>query len=198
MKIGTTVGVIGVAAIVGLSTMTSATGNEGATSIDEMIPVLIRTQSAQDLPPENLPLDSIADLQRSSLRSLGSDGIADYWVARAGTSEVCLILSIPGEDAMSASTCTPLTSFYERGLSLSAGASVDDPSTAVEAYLLPADIQQEDLDISGTQSDLQRNEAALEISLLSVVPGQSGLTPTVIERENGPDFSFDPLVLKGR
>lgn len=95
MNIRTVGATAGVGLLVALSTALPATARGGPqTSLEEMLPVLATSQGPSDRIPAAVDLAELGNPSPSSTRFLGSDGTADYWVARIGGSQVCLILYV--------------------------------------------------------------------------------------------------------
>jgi hypothetical protein len=193
MKPNVIIGAVGVAAFVALATALPAIAEDGSrTSVEEMLPILASQQSASDRVPESVGISALGDISEESVRSLGGDGVANYWVARAGTSEVCLILEIP-EEKISASSCGSIADFYHHGISLAAGPSVDDPSSSTEAYLLPADIESSDIGVSKLHTEKQA--MGLGAGLVTSRPQESPVRLSEVIRDDGSVFEFAPVTL---
>ncbi|QKW15621.1 hypothetical protein [Verrucosispora sp. NA02020] len=195
MRTATTIATAGVAGLIVLSTALPAiAGDDSRTSIEEMLPVLAVQQSVQDRVPASVELDKLGNVSQESVRYLGRDDVANYWVGRAGTSQVCLILQISGGNEVSASTCTYVTDFYKKGLGLVAGG---DGQTA-EAYLLPADIDPTEL---GAESydPRQKGRVVPGANLLTVrSKATSGWKGSEVRRSDGSSFRFSPIPSEGR
>lgn len=174
-----------------VATALPAAADGSSVNVEEMLPMLATPQTALDLVPKEVTLDSLGEIDADSVRAIGSDGVADYWVARSGTSQVCLILYIPGGNEVSASTCASLAHFYRAGMGLIAGESMTDPSRSTEVYLLPADINPSDLLVRMDSSPLPKISA----NLLSMRPSNS-LRPADLSRMDGSIFNFNPITLQ--
>lgn len=178
----------------GLSLTLSAMADAPQASVDEILPVSAVPQTEQDRAAEHLDFDlDRHGLSSESLRWLGTDGLAEYWVAVENKRDVCLLAYIPGDDWVAASTCTSLADFYRSGLGLGLRQDQNDPAQALEAYLLPRDIDPEQLGLS-QRADLGAGSLGeFRASLVSVSPLDSELTTAEVTRDNGVVFQFTPL-----
>lgn len=160
--------------------------------VEEMLPVLGQPPTANDRLPEGIDPGELGDIRQSTVRSLGSDGTAEYWVARAGSSNLCLILNIPGGAEVSASACGPITSFYRTGIALGAGESPDRPERSVVAYLLPSDVEMAKL--TPLLPSIESSTYNARSNMLSMPwHGETMLPEVELPRSNGEIFNFVPL-----
>lgn len=182
------------AALIGVATALPAiTDDADRLDVAEVLPMLAMPQTAADSVPEVVRLDELGGVDETTVRSLGSDGTADYWVARAGQSGVCLVAHIPGGNEISASTCGTIADFNRRGLAIIAGQSRSDLSTSVEAYLLPSDV-----DVSAIASGgmvMKSSGSATHRALLTVNPQDPRLQAAEVPRQHGDPFQFTPIQL---
>lgn len=159
--------------------------------INEMVPAFAESQTEADKVPNTVNLGALGDIDEGTTRSLGSDDAAEYWVARSGPSDICLVMYLGGENELSSSVCGPIADFYRTGLGLRSGVDVNDPATSAEAYFLPADVAL--TDIAPDNISLKSNESAPSASLLTVQPENTDLKPVKVPRADGSYFSFTPL-----
>lgn len=183
----------GVAALIALATAVPATaGSSAAVSLDKMIPALAAPQTDADHVPADVDLSGLGGVDEATVRSLGSDEAAHYWIGRAGTSEVCLIMQLMADSEVAASTCTELAHFYRAGMSLLAGKGAQEPESTAEAYLIPADV------VVPTESAASRAAGAQGASaspqFISGRPDQlRDLEQFEVRRDDGSIFRFTPL-----
>lgn len=182
---------VSVAALIALSTAVSATaGGSSTVTLEEMLPVLAAPQTDSDRAPDEIDLASLGGVLEDSLRWAGSSETGNYWVGRAGTSNVCLVLQLAADPLTSASACAPITEFYRIGLKLRV--EMGDPSAAAEAYILPADIDV--IAIGASQATATADVAVEGVNLVSGRPNElKGLKPSEVPRDNGMTFQFYPL-----
>lgn len=180
--------------MVALGTATPAVAASAhAMSVEDLIPALAAPQLESDRAPDGLDLVALGGIDEDSLRSLGSDEAGEYWVGRAGGAEVCLVTRLAADPELAASTCTPITEFYRKGLALLAALSAEDPALAAEAYLLPSDIAAAPLD-----QRLVSRSAVAEPNLISGRPDQlETLEAFEVDRADGSSFHFAPIALTG-
>jgi hypothetical protein len=160
--------------------------------VDEAIPALASPpQTEADAAPSVVNLDALG-VEASELRSLGSDEVADYWVARSGTEDVCLVAHIRGGNDVASSACVSIGDFYQSGIGLVTGESQDAPDRSTEAYLIPADVD--------ATLDPHLDEAlqamTAEAQFVAVRPGSIDFTRAEIERADGSTFVFTPISLR--
>ena len=185
-----------VGTVAGLVVLTAALPASAAerSDINDLVPAFATNQNAQDRSLESVSSEAFGALNADSVRWVGRKGTAEYWVARKGNSNVCLVMHIPGGMEVVAVTCAPAEDFYRKGLSLEAGGSPDEPDASAEAYLLPGDV-----DAGGIVSRPELRTAALaaaagdRANLIVVEPGKSGLSQAEVAREDGSGFHFVPL-----
>lgn len=137
----------------------------------------------------DLPIDV------ETLRFVGADGTAQYWAGKDDLGNICLIGSISTADSVSASTCTSVVDFYKYGVGLSATDGAKQ--VTFESYLLPDDVNADDLDLPANplQATTSRSASAGDTNIVPVDPKSlDGREPVTITRENGHDFTFVPLV----
>ncbi|WP_217616765.1 hypothetical protein [Cellulomonas sp. GbtcB1] len=184
----------GVAAVIALGTAVPAVAaSANAMSVEDLIPALAAPQHESDRAPGGLDLVALGGIDEDSLRSLGGDEAGEYWVGRAGGAEVCLVTRLAADPELAASTCTPITEFYRKGLALVAALGAEDPTLAAEAYLLPSDIGAEPLDLG-----LASRSTDTEPNLISGRPDHlETLEAFEVHRADGSSFHFAPISLTG-
>lgn len=171
---------------------------EHSTSVETLIPELGVTQNEKDeLLAEQADLEALGGIDPASVRFLGEDELGAYWLGRAGSSEVCLVVQAPGEYEVTSSTCADISQFSRTGLSLRTGETADKENNP-EAYLMPADISTSELEpYAASDASFMRQTAApgSRSGLLVVRSGDAGrgLEPTQISRADGSTFEFSPL-----
>ncbi|WP_422770228.1 hypothetical protein ACN28C_26420 [Plantactinospora sp. WMMC1484] len=179
------------AVLVVTSAALPATANEKV-GVEEMLPVLGAPQVPGDRIPGGIDLDAIGGVRPETVRRLGSDDVAEYWVGRLGSSSTCLILHIAGGSEVTAAACGSITDFYNKGLALQAGESRNNPTRSAHAYLLPADV-----DATALSPMLTKVSSASDSTgpnLLSRQPQDAApLQPTDLKRDKGNIFTFRPL-----
>lgn len=172
--------------------------NSDATSVETLLPELAQPQDPQDEKlAEEADLEALGGIDPESVRSLGADELGSYWLGRAGSSEVCLIVQAPGDYRVTSSTCTDIARFSETGLSLRTGESADRENNP-EAYLMPADVPSHEVTaLSGSSEIASRRsaESGAQSGLLVVRSGDASdlLDPATLQREDGSSFEFTPL-----
>ncbi len=172
-------------------TSAGAFQNDGVDiDLDEILPISAAAQTERDRTLTGLNFDlSEHGLSVDALRSVGSDGIADYWVGVVDDTQVCIVGYIPGNDWVAASTCSTVSEFYRQGLGLGLGKGGDD---GTEAYLLPADIDPSQLRLPSAASPFGTAQAQGAV-LFALDPTGPKPAPTEVKRENGVSFHFAPL-----
>ncbi|HEX7351624.1 hypothetical protein [Brachybacterium sp.] len=169
-----------------------------STPVETLLPEFDESQSAKDLVlAEEADLGALGGIDPASVRLLGEDELGTYWLGRAGSSEVCLVVQAPGEYEVTSSTCADIGQFSRTGLSLRTGETADADNNP-EAYLMPADVSSSELEpysASGANFVPQTAEAGIRSGLLVVRSGDADrvLEPTKISREDGSTFEFTPL-----
>lgn len=156
--------------------------------VEDVIPALAAPQTVADTAPSTINLD-VLGVEAADLRSLGSDDVADYWVARSGNEDVCLIAYIRGGNEVASSACVSIADFYRTGVGILTGESRDDPSRATEAYLFPADVDAGAV----TQSGDARRSATTGSQFIASRPGDIDFAPTTLTRADGSAFAFSPI-----
>lgn len=186
------------AALIVLSAaFSTAASGKPRVDVEEMLPILGASQTAHDRIPDGIDLDAIGGVRPETVRRLGIDDTAEYWVGRAGSARVCLILHISGGAEVTAATCGLITDFYKRGLALQAGENWKDPERSARVYLLPADVDAAKL--SPMLTKIPSTSDGAEVNLLSEQPqGSSLLRPTDLPRDNEGVFRFTPLAHEQR
>lgn len=184
----TTSAALSVAAVV----LPVATAAPGAT-LAESLPLAVTTQTEQDKTPDAIELSDL-QVAPDSIRRIGSDGVADYWVGTNEANEVCLVAHIPHDQWVAGSTCVSIIDFYRSGVGLGLEKLAIDQPTSIEAYLLPADIAYSEIGLRERDGvDSLRTE--YQANLVSVEPYSSHADLNLeLERENGVRFLFVPLV----
>lgn len=140
------------------------------------------------MPPELNGLGEKVALD--NLRSLGGDGVADYWVSVSSDSKVCLVGYIPGEYWVAGSSCASVVEFYQRGVGLGLGQNTEN---ANEAYLLPADVDVAQLALPVGVSMISTVEESGAVVFSRRASGPR-IEPALIQRENGVVFRFSQFV----
>lgn len=98
----TAAGVAGVGALIALSTaFPTAAENKPQVTIKSVLPVLTAPQSQEDRLPAGMQPSQLGNVSPGSVRYLGSNAAAKYWVGQAGIAKVCLIVQIPGGNHVS-------------------------------------------------------------------------------------------------
>lgn len=159
-----------------------------AKPVEDVIPALAAAQTTADAAPSIIDLDALG-VDASELRSLGSDDVADYWVARSGNEDVCLVAHVRGGNEVASSACVSIADFYQHGLGIITGESQDTPDRATEAYLIPSDVNV-DLVPNGEEARLAE---ATSTQFVAARPGSVDFTRTEIERTDGSTFVFSPI-----
>lgn len=184
--------ITGTAAVLFVGASVGAFQEDGVeVDLQAILPVSAMEQTAEDRTLATLDVDLAEHgIVVDNLRSVGSDGIADYWVSVVDDSQVCLVGYISGDNWVVASTCSTVSEFYRQGVGLELG---QGENSGTEAYLLPADIDAEQLGLPAEASTFGtvKTEGAV---LISVDPEGPRPAPTEVERENGIVFQFLPLM----
>lgn len=160
-----------------------------AQPVEEVIPALAVPQTPADSAPDIVNLDALG-VEASELRSLGSDDVADYWVARSGNEDVCLIAYVRGGNEVSSSACVSIADFYQTGLGIVTGESRDNPERATEAYLIPSDV---DAALVPNSAQARQVTASTGTQFVAARPGSVDFTRSEIAREDGTTFVFTPI-----
>lgn len=165
--------------------------------VEDMLPVLGEPQTAHDHLPTEFPLDAFGGVRPETVRSLGADDKAEYWLGRAGSSNICLMLHIPGGAEITAATCGSITDFYKGGLALEAGAKRQSPNSSAQAYLLPSNV-----DAAALGSMLTKVSSGSDGIRANLLTRQSSDTtpvrPADLKRGSGEVFTFNPLTPAGK
>lgn len=195
----TTLGVAGTLFLASIATpVIASTEGPSPVNVEQMVPALAERQAKKDLLPSNLDSERLGGVRLDTVRSLGSDATARYWVARAGSADICLLVHIPGGADVSASTCGPITEFYRSGLSLAAGENPDSPERSVQAYLLPDDIEISKLASLSLNARSSSTTVDTEANMLTMRWHDGAqLAPVDVPRSNGQDFRLAPLQRTG-
>lgn len=177
-------------AFLALSTFASSSAlGDAHLSVEQLIPQLDVAQTVADKVPDVVDLSALGAIDFDSIRSLGTDGVANYWVGRVGTSQLCLIMHIPNGYEVSAAACGEISDFHQQGIGLRAGESVNESERSAEAYLLPSDVQPSAI-VAKYKLELREGTNA---GLLAVTPGSLSAETITIPRMGSSDFSFVPL-----
>lgn len=187
MKLTHVAGAVAVAGLVSAAIGSPAMASS-VKSVDQVLPALSTQYDAGDVVPEVVNLELFGILPED-VRAVGSDDVADYWVASQGNDSVCLIVHIRGGNEVSSASCTTVADFNISGLSLVIGENRANPERSSEAYYLPADV--ESSEVVGVEA-LGRN-AAKTSQLIAGRPGALGLEPSTVSRSDGTEFTFNPL-----
>ncbi len=181
------------AAVVSLAAGTAAHAfTPNRVSVDNAISILQDPPGSADVVPAvlsgyDLPVDM------KSLRLLGEDETASYWTGTDKEGNVCLVGYISGGNEVTGTTCSTIVDFYKRGLGLSAKDG-GQARLEFEAYLLPDDVQINDLDAFSSDARPSKSHSG-RTSFVTVTPGSlSDLPPEELVRGNGQEFVFYPLV----
>ncbi len=159
-----------------------------AVSLAELVPALSAPQTAADQVPAVVDLEALGVTETSTVRALGSEDGASYWVARSGAEDICLIVHIAGGDEIGASSCGPVTSFARTGMGLMAGADPSIEEGMAEGYLLPADVQ-----VPGEAGVSARSTNPSSSANLLIVTPEDEVEAFETERADGTTFTFNPL-----
>lgn len=171
---------------------------EHSTSVETLLPELGESQSAEDeVLAEEADLEALGGIDPASVRFLGEDELGAYWLGRAGSSEVCLVVQAPGHYEVTSSSCSDISQFSRTGLSLRTGETADKENNP-EAYLMPADVSSSELEPYSTSSASVMSQTAEPGSRSGLLVVRSGdahrnLKPTEISRGDGSTFEFTPL-----
>ncbi|MCJ0700231.1 hypothetical protein FRIG_03625 [Frigoribacterium faeni] len=105
------------------------------------VAALTAGQTEKDVLPADAQLEhlGVTGLNASSTRWLSETAGSTVWGAQDNSGAICLVASIPGEDAAYASSCADAEGFAEHGVAL----RVLSPTEAAEAYLVPDSVQAE-------------------------------------------------------
>ncbi len=171
---------------------------------EEASAILAAPKTDGDLMPM-LDRERLEDIRLDTVRSLGSAGDADYWVAVSEDDEICLITGfIEAESSITATSCSTLSRFFETGLAGGARGLAADGEVVSEAYLLPDDVNAEPLSehvgeylvpveapegITAERATLQE-----EVNFFSLRPGARGVPPVELDRTCGGPFTFSTLM----
>lgn len=156
--------------------------------IEQVLPALSAGYVSADAIPEVVDLETFGVLDED-VRAVGSDEVADYWIARQGSENVCLIIYIRGGNEVSSASCTTIADFNLSGLSLVTGEDRSAPDRSSEAYYLPADVATSE--IPGETN--MRRSAGSDTQLIAGRPGELGLNSSIVSRDDGSEFKFVPL-----
>lgn len=179
-------GLGGVVALITTAVVAPSASASDGQQIESLIPAFERAQTPADRVPSTVDLFALGIYDDSTVRALGSDESADYWVARSGSSDVCLITHIAGGNEIAASTCVGVSSFYEAGLGIAAGDELPGHEKTAEGYLLPADVN---LGRATDRTSGIRSSAADPNFLIA----DEAMEPATFEREDGSLFEFAPI-----
>lgn len=160
-----------------------------AQPVEDVIPALAVPQSAADAAPDTVNLDALG-IDAHELRSLGSDDVADYWVARSGNEDVCLIAYVRGGNEVSSSACTSIADFYQTGLGIVTGESRSNPDRSTEAYLIPSDV---DANLVPQVAEARQGAALAGTQFVAARPGSVDFVRAEVERSDGTTFVFTPI-----
>ncbi|MGC5627181.1 hypothetical protein ACPYO6_02890 [Georgenia sp. Z1344] len=191
---------LAVAGVVGLAATVIAVPASGADDsvrvIDDVAEALSLPQSASDAPPEPVRLDELGDIIPDSVRLVESDEIGSYWIGQTSSDDICLFVHIPGGVEVAASACASLPQFYQSGLGLTASEGDDDPYRAVEAYLVPDNVDVQEFSIG--EEPLGPAAESRIANLIIVPPEHRGtLESTDLPLDSGELFSFTPIPREG-
>lgn len=189
-----TTATIGATAILALTAATPA-WSANTTAISEVAPILATAQTASDLPPAVVDLGALGGIDADTVRSLGSDEIASYWIGQTSNSDICLITHIRGGNEVASSSCRTIPEFNLMGLGLITGEGTDDPSRSAEAYYLPSDISLSEIG-APVQAEVS-GRASTDGAFTSGRPGSLDLDEADVKRADGSTFRFQPLSLPG-
>lgn len=163
---------------------------DGRVSLEEAVPALGEEKTQLDRLPRNIDVAVIRGIRLDSVRSLGSDGVGKYWVARSGSSSICVILRIIGGAQVTASSCGPIAEFYRQGIPIAAGEAMDRPELSVQAYLLPSDVEVSDV----LPKVANRAEVTSQSNLITARwYGGPLLSEVTVKRTGRQSFRFRPI-----
>lgn len=183
------VALVGAAGLV-LAASTPALAGTGTTPIEDVVPIFSLTQTAADVPPSNVNLEALGDIDPESVRAVGSDDVASYWVGQSADEDICLITYIPGGNEVAGSSCRSIPEFNQWGLGMIMGEDTADPSRSAEAYYLPSDIS-----VAAIGASDQSGARVAASNFTSGRPGALNLSPEDVTRSDGSTFHFQPLSL---
>lgn len=170
----------------------------GVIPLEDVAPILSTTQTTADLPPTYIDLHVLGDIDPASVRAIGHDEVADYWVGQSTANDICLITAIRGGNEVAGSSCRSLVEFNQFGLAMITGEDASDPKRSAEAYYLPGDVTLSDVGATESNgSNLRVAEGANSSQpmdgLAAGRPGTLDLEARDVERSNGSTFHFKPL-----
>lgn len=168
----------------------------GTTAVGDVIPALATAQASNDMVPDGIDLVALGDINPDSVRSLGSDDLASYWIGQSVNGDVCLISYIPSGNEVAGSSCAGLPAFQQSGLAMITGEDVRDPSRSTEAYYLPDGVDVSDLGSSRILNARVRPDGPS--NFVSGRPGSLELHAVKFQRPDGTTFRFTPLTLPAK
>lgn len=175
------------ATLVGASILLPGAAVPPDSTPEEFIPVLFSEQSKEDAIPSLLNASEL-DIELKSVRLVGADDVATYWVGTSPTKDLCLVAYIQAEEWVAGSSCVPITDFYQSGL----GLGLEGASGSTEAYLLPEDVAPSAVGLA-QGGDAARKQAEFQANLVTVSLDTAPPAATDFIRPNGVGFQFVPL-----
>jgi hypothetical protein len=186
---------VAAAAGLALAASTPALAGTGAMPIADVVPALKVAQTQADVPPSIVDLEALGNIDPASLRAVGSDDVASYWVGQSSTTDICLITYIRGGNEVSGSSCRSIPDFQQFGLAMITGEDTSDPTRSAEAYYLPADIS---VDSVGATEHTATNARSTTSNFTAGRPGALDLSVADVPRGDGSTFHFQPLTLPSK
>lgn len=177
-----------------MSFIPNSASGEGRLTIEEMVPALASKKTENDEFPGQIGKTILTDIDEESIRAVAQDERANYWIAKSGTTNICLIAHIPGGYEVAASTCAPATTVFNQGMGLLVSEAGADERT-VEAYLLPQDVDAESIAAANPGTRILANDDA---KIVTRFPDEAeGIQVTTAARSSGGDFILTPLRREG-
>jgi hypothetical protein len=145
-RLGRDIAVAGsILAVAGLAIGAAATSETTApeaitdakSEVVKVVPALGKEQTKSDVPPASVSLDlhGPTGIDPTSVRLLGSDDRATYWVALDHNGSTCLIALL--SDDTSGGSCNTIGLIKANGLGLAVSGNPFEGVKGVEAHLLP-------------------------------------------------------------
>ena len=170
----------------------------GATALGDVAPELARPQTPADLPPAAVDLQRLGGIKADTVRSVGHDDVADYWIGQSSATDICLITAVRGGNEVAGSSCRSLAEFNRFGLAMITGEDVGRSDRAAEAYYLPADISTSSISAAPSTRITSLNTRGLpatDENLAAGRPEKLSLHAREIARGDGSTFHFEPLAM---
>lgn len=176
-------------------------------NVEDVLAVLNEPKAEYDNLPDGVDHAALGGIAPDSVRYLGQDALARYWVGVAHDSAVCLVTVIPDGNQIAASACASFPEFYEKGIGVVAGESREAGDRSTEAYLLPDDAP----DVAAAHTGSVKPSGGLSAADGSTVaggragsaylvtgrPGALGVESGNFDRPNGIPFRFETVNING-